>query len=109
LGDSRRQGVDVAVAAIKEAICRGEPVVRYLAGAHDIAEHRQHEVGVSGGRQLAVVRDLADLPEPGDVGAGLGLAADVGVAQRRLERDLIGGDRRARQARLLRQRVEGMP
>ena len=59
-----------------------------------------------GRRQLAVVRDLAALPQPQHVAAIARDLAHAVVARGDLERDLVGGHRRAGEAVLARKQVE---
>src|SRR5215207_8033885 len=68
LRDAVRQGVDVAVVAVEGVHVAREPLGRYGAVAHEEAVELADEVGVARGRDLAVVRNLAHLPQPLDGG-----------------------------------------
>ena len=58
----------------------------------------ERQIGVSGRRSLAIIGNLAHVPQPRDVGAGLGVAPNFFVARERFQRDLVLGGRRARQS-----------
>ena len=70
MGDAVRERVDVAVGAIGLRDLAGEPVGRNCALAHEKAVERDHELGMGRRRDLAVIGNLADFPQPLDVGAG---------------------------------------
>ncbi len=84
----------------------GEPFVGDAPGAHHEAVHGEHQLRVGGRRELAVVGDLAAFPQPRDVATVASDLLHVGVARRDLQRHLVGGERRAGEARFARQRVE---
>jgi len=62
--DPARQGVDIAVGAVGLIDLRGEPGVRDLALPHQEAEQRGHQLGMRGRRDLAIIRNLAGVPQP---------------------------------------------
>ena len=65
VGDAVGERVDVAVGAVGEGHLLGEPVLRdALLGAHQELVERGHQLGVVLRRDLAVVGDLADVPQP---------------------------------------------
>ncbi len=81
---------------------KGEPVGRQHAVAHEEAVHRHHQFGVGRRRDLAVIGDLANLPQPRD---GVGRprhVAHVTVARSMFEHEDVLGDRRAGEPVLLR-------
>ena len=103
MGDAVRERIDVAVGPIGLRDLAGEPVGRDRALAHEKAVERHHELGMGRRRDLAIIRNLADLPQPLDVGAGSRHRAHFVVARGMVEHQDILGDRRARQ-RVLRRR-----
>ena len=64
--DAVRQRVDVAVGVVRLLDLAGEPVDRDRAFPHQETIERGGELGVVGGRDLPVVGNLADLPQPLD-------------------------------------------
>ena len=84
------------------SIWRANQSVGDLALPHQEAVERDDKLGVGGRRHLAIVGDLADLPQPLERFARLRHLAHVVVARGVLEHQDVLGDRRARQARLLR-------
>ena len=62
MGDAVRQRVDVAIGAIRLLDLEGEPVGGNRPLPHQEAIKRRRELGVGGGRDLAIVRHLADFP-----------------------------------------------
>ena len=63
VGDTISQRINVAVGAVGEGDLVGEPVVGDLAVARQEAEQRGDEFGVIGWGDLAVIGDLADVPQ----------------------------------------------
>ncbi len=102
MGDAVRQRIDVAFGMVGVLDLAGEPVGRDFAFPHQKAVERDDELGVGGRRDLAIVGDLADFPQPLDRFARLRHLAHVVVARGVLEHQDVLGDRRARQAVLLR-------
>jgi hypothetical protein len=64
LRDPARQRVDIAGHAVGLVDLGGEPCVRYAALLHQECIKRGHELGMGRGRQAAVIRDLAGVPQP---------------------------------------------
>ena len=80
----------------------GEPVGRDRTLPHQESVERGGQLGVGGGRDLAIVRNLADLPQPLDRRARRRERADIVVARGVLQHQNVLGDRRAGEAGLLR-------
>ncbi len=72
VGDAVGEGIDVAVGVVGVGDLAGEPVVGNDAVAGQEAEQGGDQLGVVGRRDLAVVGDLADVPERGDALATVG-------------------------------------
>ena len=103
LRDPRRQGIDIPVGTIGLSDLSRKPVVRNPALTHQKAEQRRHQLGVSRRRDLAIIRNLAGVPQPLHRSRGLRHGANLDVARRMIEHPQILGDRRAGQ-RLVRGR-----
>src|SRR5271169_2629367 len=100
LRDARGERVNVAVGTIDNRHLLGEPILGQAAAAGEksIYGHNHVAMGVSG--DLAIIRQLADLPKPLDFGARGGTLAYALVARRDFEGDEIVSSGRARQAGL---------
>ncbi len=81
LRDPARQRVDIAVGAIGLLDLGGEPGVRNPALLHQEFEQTRHQLGMRGGRDLAVVRNLAGVPQPFDRGCAMRHLAHIGIAR----------------------------
>ena len=108
LGEPVGERVDVAVDAVHGVDLLGHPVGRNPAAPGDEAENGERQIGVGGGRGLAIIGNLAGFPEPCDVGGGLGVFLRDLVAARRLQRELVHGGGRAGEARLVRGLLQRM-
>ena len=92
-----RQRIDVAVGAIGLRDLLREPIVGNSTLSHQKTIEGDHQFGMRGGRDLAVVGNLADFPQPLDRVARRRHRAHLLVARRMLEHQDVLGDRRARQ------------
>src|SRR5690242_18709579 len=79
----------------------GEPVGRNRTLADEKAIKRSRQLRVGGGRDLAIVRDLADVPQPLYRLRPCRKSADVIVARGMLQHQDVLGERRARRTRVL--------
>src|SRR5687768_4106678 len=79
LRDAIRERVDVAVAAVEGVDVTREPVGRDRAGLHQEAIELADEIGVPGRRNLAVIRNLAHLPQALDGSRSASEIAQLGV------------------------------
>ena len=70
MGDAGGKGVDIAVRPVGLRDLAGEPVGVDLSITDQVAEHRDDQLGMVGRRDLAIIGNLADVPQPLDVGAG---------------------------------------
>ncbi len=95
MGDARRQRIDVAVGPVGLRDLTREPVGLDFALAHEEAIDGDHELGVVRRRDLAIIGNLADVPQPLDVGARSGHGAHLVVARGVVEHENIFGDRSA--------------
>ena len=103
LRDPARQRVDIAVGAVGLVDLGGKPGVRNPALFHQEAEQRRHQFGMRGRRDLAVIRNLAGVPQPLHRRRAMRHVAHLGVARGVIEHAQVFGDRRAGQ-RLVRRR-----
>src|SRR5437588_5958076 len=106
LSDARCEYVDIAIDAIEHRQLAGEPVVGDETRPHDVTKDGKHKFRVSGGCDLAVVGDLADIPQPRDIGARLYIAAHALVAPHNVENELVFRDRRPREPGMFGNAVE---
>ena len=95
--DPARQRVDIAGNAVGLVDLGAKPGIGNPALFHQECINRGHEFGMGGGRQPAVIRDLAGLPQPLHGGGAMGHVAHVAVACRMIEHAEVLGDRRAGQ------------
>ncbi len=102
MGDAIGQRIDVAFSVVGEVDLAGEPVDREFPFPHQIAVERHHQLGMRGRRDLAIVGNLADLPQPRDRFRRGRHVAHVVVARGVVEHQDVLGDRCARQSVLLR-------
>ena len=84
----------------------GNPVVGHGALADQIADHPGDELGMLRRRDLAVVGQTADIPQPADIIRPGQQIGDLFIAGKGFQRHLIVGWRRPGQATGLRGRVE---
>ena len=82
----------------------GEPVGRDRALALEIEVEADRKLGMRRRRDLAVIGDLAHLPQPLDIGAGSSQRTHLVVARGMFKHEDVLGDRRARQRVLGRRR-----
>ncbi len=101
------QSVDIAVDAIDRRDLARHPVAGDFTLAGDKTKNRQRKLGVGRRRSLAIIRDLAGVPKPRDIGGGFGVTLRVRVPARRLQSDLVDGDWRAGEPRMIGRLVEG--
>ena len=90
------EGIDVAVGPVGLRHLCGEPVGRDDARRNQMRIERHHQFGMGRRRDLAIVGNLADLPQPLDIGAAARHAAHILVARGVFEHENVFGDRRAR-------------
>ena len=98
--DAVGEGVDIAVASGRHRRPVGKPVVGECAPSRgEEAENGADQIGMVGRCDLAIVGDLADVPEQGDFARGRSASRDTGlVAVDRLEDGDVVGQRRLGQA-----------
>ena len=106
LRDPLRQRIDIAIGAIDFRQTPGKPVVRNAPAPHDEEKDGAREFRMGGRRNLAIVGNLADFPEPRDIGRRRRLPAHVLVVRENVQHHLVFRDRRARQTLLTGQPVE---
>ena len=106
LRDPARQRVDIAGDAVGLVDLGGEPCVRYAAPLHQECIKRSHQLGMGGGREAPVIRDLAGLPQPFHGIRAVGHVPHLAVARGVIEHALILGDRRAGQGLVPRRQGE---
>ncbi len=100
MSDAGGQRIDIAIGAIGLRDLMREPVGLDRAIALQKAIERDHQLGMIGRRDLAVIGQLADVPQPLDIGARSRHGAHVVVARGMVEHQDVFGDRRARQRAL---------
>ena len=71
VGDPVRERIDIAVGAVRLRNLRGEPVGRNCTLPHQEIHRGWRQLGMGGRRDLAIVRNLADLPQPLDRGRAM--------------------------------------
>ncbi len=109
MGDAVGERIDVAVGAVGECHLLGEPVFRNaLVRAHQRLVDRRHQLGVVLPGDLAVVGDLADLPQLHDGGRRARHGDDLGIAADALQRFHVVGHAGARQAHHVRHGAQRM-
>ena len=106
VSDAVRERVDVAVGVIRLLDLTREPIGRDRAFAHQETIERRGELGMSGGRDFAIVGHLADVPQSLDRRARLRERADIVVARRVIQHQDVLGDGRAGEAILFRRLCE---
>ena len=82
----------------------GEPIGLDPALAHEEAIDGDREFGVVRRRDLAIIGNLANVPQPLDIGARPGHGAHLVFARGMFEHEDVLGNRRARQRALVRRR-----
>ena len=102
LRDPARQRVDIAGDVIGLVDLGAEPGVGNPAFLHQKAVQRGHEFGMRGRRNLAVIRDLAGVPETLHRRLAMRHVADIGIARGVIEHAHVFRDRRPRQHLMLR-------
>ena len=106
MGDTRRQRIDIAVGPVRLRDVAGEPIGRDLALALQITVQRDHELGMVRRRDLAIVGNLADFPQPLDIGRLRRPGAHVVLARSMVEHQNIFRRRRAGERGLGRRHCE---
>ena len=101
--DTVGERIDVAIGAVRELDLLGEPILGDAlgAGAQELVE-RADQLGVVVGRDLAVVGNLADLPQPQNGGGRGGEIGDLAVGGDRLQCQHVVGHAGAYQPLLAR-------
>ena len=65
MGNPLRQGINATFEVFTERQLFGKPVLRDMSvPTLQIAQHLRHQVGMLGGRNIPVVRNLANIPGP---------------------------------------------
>ena len=110
MGQPVRQRIDIAIRAIRERNLLGKPIFGYpLVASTQRLVKRTHELSMVRRRNLAIIRDLAHVPQQFDRSAIIGEVRQLGIARNRLERRHIVGHPRARQARHTRNFAQRFP
>ena len=102
VGDPVRERIDIAVGAVRLRYLPSKPFGRDCTPPHEETIEGGGQLRMGGGRNLAIVRNLANLPQPLDRGAGCGMGAHLFVARNMLQHLDIFRDRRAREALFVR-------
>ena len=104
VGNARRERIDVAVGAIGQCHLLGEPVLRnFVRAGGQVPVEVGNQLGMALAGNLAVVRNLTDVPEQSDVVARRGDIGDFAIGAQRFERGDVVGRAGARQTLLARE------
>ena len=109
MGDPRRKSIDPAIGMVGLRHLLGEPVDRNSTLPHQKSIEGDRELGVGRGRNLTIVRHLADVPQALDRRARRRHRAHLVVAGGVFEHQNVFGDRRARETALRRARQRASP